>query len=86
MNTAQEPAYLTLPDAAKRLSISVSTLRRRIDEGKIEAIQLGGKGTRWLIPVEAIRFEELKQTAGAPQHSQVKRKGIPGRKAGWRNS
>jgi len=86
MKTAQEPAYLTLADAANRLSISESTLRRRIRDGKIKALQLGGEGTRLLIPVEAIRFEELTQTTGAPIHSQVQRKRLPGRKAGWRKS
>lgn len=86
MNTAQEPAYLTLAEAAKRMSLSVSTLRRRIDEGKIKAIQIGGKGTRLLIPVESIRFESLKGADGPLPQSQVHEKRLPGRKAAWRKS
>jgi excisionase family DNA binding protein len=36
---------LTLDEAAERLSVSRSTIRRRIDAGEIPALQLGGPRT-----------------------------------------
>jgi len=49
-----EKLCMTLEEAAVALSISMSTLRRRISHGAIPAIQPGGKGTMWLVPISAL--------------------------------
>ncbi|MGC4154488.1 MAG: hypothetical protein QM628_15620 [Propionicimonas sp.] len=48
---APEVPGIPLPEAAARLGISESTLRRRIDAGKVQATQIttpGGR-TRWIV-------------------------------------
>ena len=45
MPTLATPRLLTLRETAERLGVSVDTVRRRIAEGALPAIQLGGRGT-----------------------------------------
>lgn len=41
--TATEPQYLTLPEAARRLGVSIDTLRRRVKDGTLPHIFLARK-------------------------------------------
>lgn len=57
----------TLKQAAKRLGISPSTLRRRVREGYLPAEKLATKfGTKWVIPREAVeQLQSLNTLPGA---------------------
>ena len=43
MNVAQEQHALTIKDLARATGLSISTLRRRVRDGSLPALQLGGK-------------------------------------------
>ncbi|MEQ8854387.1 helix-turn-helix domain-containing protein [Gimesia sp.] len=43
---------LSIEELSTIISLSISTIRRRIRDGSIPAIQPGGKGTKLLIPKE----------------------------------
>jgi excisionase family DNA binding protein len=46
---------LTLPQAAKRAGVSERTICRRIEEGRLEAMNLGnGRKAKWRIPADAL--------------------------------
>ena len=60
-------AYLTVAEVAALLRCSEPTIRRRIRDGSLPAVQLGGAGSAVRIPRAA--FERLNQaTKGAPLH------------------
>jgi len=60
-------AYLTVAEAAELLRCSEPTIRRRIRDGALPAVQLGGPHSSVRIPRAA--FERLNQaTKGAPPH------------------
>jgi excisionase family DNA binding protein len=48
----QEPLAITIPDAAKRLSVSERTIRRLIERGELRAVRVGRV---WRVPMEALR-------------------------------
>lgn len=50
----QEPEYLTLPEVAIALQVSVPTVRRKITEGELPAVQLGGPGSSLRVPRAAL--------------------------------
>lgn len=59
--------YLTPTEFAKMAALSVSTLWRRIKDGTIPSYQPAGKGTRRLIPVDAIELPvPIHSSAAAP--------------------
>lgn len=51
MTTKTTPEFLTVSQTAARLGLHHSTVRRKIDEGLIPAVQAGGRGSTVLIPV-----------------------------------
>jgi excisionase family DNA binding protein len=53
-HAAQEPAFCSVAEAAAWLGVSTITVRRRIDDGTLPRIQLGGKGCSVRIPAEAL--------------------------------
>jgi len=60
-------AYLTVAEVAALLRCSEPTIRRRIRDGALPAVQLGGPHSSVRIPRAA--FERLNQaTKGAPPH------------------
>jgi excisionase family DNA binding protein len=61
------PAYLTYEELSARTGISVSTLRRRVKDGKLPYFQPGGRRTRLVFPVDVV--ERLLQSA--PTSSQT---------------
>ena len=46
--------YVSVREAAAMLSVDPSTIRRRIEEGSLPAVQLGGPGTAIRIHRDAI--------------------------------
>jgi excisionase family DNA binding protein len=42
---AEKPAWLTVKEVARRLDLHEITVRRKIHDGVIPALQLGGRGT-----------------------------------------
>lgn len=41
--TLDEPRFLTLPEASRRVGLSIDTIRRRVKDGSIPSIFLAGK-------------------------------------------
>jgi len=60
----QEPLAITIPDAAKRLSVSERTIRRLIERGELRAVRVGRV---WRVPMEALR-DYLSETKGHEPH------------------
>jgi excisionase family DNA binding protein len=48
------PQYVSIDEFARRHAWSAITIRRRIKEGKLRAIQPGGPRTSWRIPLDAV--------------------------------
>jgi len=74
--------YLTIQEMSLRSGLSVSTLHRYVDAGKITAFQPGGPGSRLLFPPNA-----LEQAAFLPRstgdRSVPKSRPLPGRQPNW---
>lgn len=47
-------AALSVPKTARRLDVSPQTVRNLIAAKRLRAIQLGGRGSKIIVPVEAI--------------------------------
>jgi excisionase family DNA binding protein len=65
LNTSDAVELLTVAEAATLCNCSAPTIRRRIAEGEIPAVQLGGPGKSVRIPrteLEAWLFGEEKET------------------------
>ena len=63
--TQTEPKLLvTAAEAARRLDMSVSTLRRLVDAGEIDAIRFGEKGH---VRIRVRDLEELVEREGEPR-------------------
>lgn len=54
MLTARERRYVSIAEFVRLTGLSDSTIRRRIRDGSLSAVQLGGRGTEWLIPGDAL--------------------------------
>lgn len=66
MANSSSSDLLSIEELSDIVSLSISTIRRRIRDGGIPAIQPGGKGTKLLIPKEWIN-----QQATTPQSSRL---------------
>ncbi|WP_168198674.1 MULTISPECIES: helix-turn-helix domain-containing protein [Nesterenkonia] len=67
--------FLTLPDVAEALNISMSQTRSLIRSGDIEGIQIGGRG-QWRVEEAKLdeyidRQYELQRQTRAAEHSQA---------------
>lgn len=63
---------LTLPQVAERLNLSADSVRRLIDAGRLEAVNVSaGARRRWRVQEDALqRFIEASRSATPqPQHS-----------------
>lgn len=49
-----DTTYLTTAEAAKRLKVTEKTIRRWLTDGDLEGVK-NPRGSRWLIPAEALR-------------------------------
>jgi excisionase family DNA binding protein len=56
MHATRSPELLRIPEAAERLNVSRASVYRWIDEGRLPAIQLGGRGAP--IRVRAAELDE----------------------------
>ena len=78
-----EPKYLSVEQFATLHAISVTTVRRRLDDGTLRSIQLGGKGHKHLIPRDALLASPSSPSAltgnksdeGPPESAAPRRRG-----------
>jgi excisionase family DNA binding protein len=61
MTTAAHTRLLTVAEAALALRCSAPTIRRRIREGSLPVIQLGGAGHAIRIPRDALQPERTER-------------------------
>ena len=54
MYTTRSPELLRIRDAAERLNVSRASIYRWIDEGRLPAVQLGGRGAPLRIPEDKL--------------------------------
>jgi excisionase family DNA binding protein len=54
MHATRSPELLRIPEAAERLNVSRASIYRWIDEGRLPAIQLGGRGAPIRVPAEEL--------------------------------
>ena len=81
-----EKQYLTIDELSMRSGLSVSTLRRRVREGNIEALQPGGPGTRLLFRPDVLERSTTAAVRGIPRQGPVAPAGaghLPGRRPAW---
>jgi excisionase family DNA binding protein len=50
MSTVDHPSYMTVDEIARELRVSPLTIRRRIAEGQLPAVQSGGPGSSLRVP------------------------------------
>ncbi|QDU05456.1 Helix-turn-helix domain protein [Gimesia chilikensis] len=87
MNTSISAAFHTIEELAPKLAVSISTIRRRIRDGSIPAIQPGGKGTKLLIPKEWVNQQATISKSSRLESSSSgrhQRKSISGPAPRWR--
>lgn len=77
--------YLSYADFSTQSGLSISTLQRRVKEGRLRSVQPGGPRTRVLIPTDALEATPPKNDAppppAAPQIDPDSR--LPGRPPDW---
>jgi excisionase family DNA binding protein len=88
--------YIDKRELASRTGLSVSTIQRYIDAGKIQCYQPGGKHCRVLFPANAVEVARRIASQGAqqsclnssnlPSKPLVSAKSLPGPSPRWRNS
>lgn len=59
MDGSTKPQFLTLKEFVQLSRLSEATLRRRVRDGSLPAVQMGGKGKKLLFPASAL--EQLGQ-------------------------
>ena len=60
-------AYVTVEEAATILDLSISTIRRRVRDGSLPSLQLGGRGHLLRIPREAMMMLTLHEPEASTQ-------------------
>lgn len=50
MHATRSPELLRIPEAAERLNVSRASVYRWIEEGRLPAVQLGGRGSPLRVP------------------------------------
>ncbi|HCS50403.1 MAG TPA: hypothetical protein DIW81_02230 [Planctomycetaceae bacterium] len=90
VTTLPSQVYLTIEECSQRVSLSDSTIRRRIREGKIPFWQPGGPGTRILIPVDALLSSADcspdAENSSKPSFRDRDKSSLPGPTAKWRRA
>ena len=90
----QMTQYLTIEQFAEKCPLSIPSIRRLINKGELDHAQPGGKGSRILIPVDALerctRRAEAQpgvsaRFAGAPVGGNEKTERLPGLTPKWRS-
>lgn len=77
--------FLTIEELSDRLPLSISTIRRRIRDGKIPSIQLAGRRSKHLIPARFVDDLTRQLTTSRSRNSQSdqSKSSIPGPKPRW---
>jgi excisionase family DNA binding protein len=76
MHATRSPKLLRIRDAAKRLNVSRASIYRWIDEGRLPAVQLGGRGAPLRIPADELErwlFNDV-GAAAAPHSPRIARR------------
>lgn len=74
-------ACLSYEEVSARTGLSLSTLRRRVKEGKLPFIQPGGRRTRIVFPLDVIeRLLQAADTSSSPKHAVQQPISVPVRK------
>jgi hypothetical protein len=74
--------FVTLRELGQITGLSISTLRRRVRDGSIDAVQLGGAGKRLLFPRDVLeRATPLPNSKHGNSTSAPKT--LPGRRPIW---
>lgn len=84
--------FYTIKAFAALTLLSIKTIRRRIEDGKLEIWQPGGPGTRILLLASNLPSHQLSHIpkphpVRVPSSlGKVQRKPLPGRKLGWKRT
>jgi excisionase family DNA binding protein len=87
MEASTTPRMLSLEEVVRLTGLSDSTVRRRVRDGSIKAVQPGGRRTRLLFDAESIGG--LLSPSSAPKDAEATKspaapKAIPGPTPQWR--
>jgi excisionase family DNA binding protein len=79
MHATCSPELLRIPEAAERLNVSRASIYRWIDEGRLPAVQLGGRGAPLRIPeAELVEWlDERRSFSGVSGSSGTPRSQTP---------
>src|SRR4051794_12805110 len=81
------PTYLSISQFSARSGLSVPTLRRYVRDGKIKALQPGGRGAKLLFPLNALESLTSVQPqvlfSTASQLAKQSRRPLAGRAPAW---
>ena len=70
-------AYLTIAQFCEQSGLSDSTVRRRVQDGSLPAIQLGGKGKKILLPATALSLAAGIEDKLAPVMAKAANAAVP---------
>jgi excisionase family DNA binding protein len=73
MHATRPPELLRIPEAAERLNVSRASVYRWIEEGRLPAVQLGGRGAPLRIPGAELAgwLAEHRTSTSAGEHSSM---------------
>ena len=78
-----QPQFLTIEELATKSRLSVSTLQRLKDAGKIQYYQPAGKGGRLLFPADAIERAAQRISGLQADSRDEKVQRLPGPRPAW---
>lgn len=76
MDATRSPELLRIPEAAEKLNVSRASVYRWIEEGRLPAVQLGGRGAPLRIP-EAELGQWLEERRTVSESSSIPRSQTP---------
>jgi len=60
-----ERITISIAETSEQTGLSEKTIRRLIDTGDFPAVQMGGRGSRWVVPVDALKLWLDKRSTAA---------------------
>jgi excisionase family DNA binding protein len=86
MHATRSPELLRIPEAAEKLNVSRASIYRWISEGRVPAVQLGGKGSPIRIPAaelhewlnERRNSSDASESSGTPRSQTTTVRRVPG--------
>jgi excisionase family DNA binding protein len=84
MDATRSPELLRIPEAAEKLNVSRASVYRWIEEGRLPAIQLGGRGAPLRIPEAQLHewLDERRTSSDVSESSGTPRSLTPGERDG----